>query len=893
MPKKTKAKKPASPRQQINVFATTENLDKIYLKTWEIYAAEIAFNLLDPNKTPQTILDLKKHFYDYQKIKKEIDTHIFNPNTNPIKLKQLFEIDFQNNLNQQDYKKMMAGVELGGLAPTLANLKNQNIAIQQHEFEKVFVLMNAILPYYPPAIRHYWNLVSLFNSCEKMQSIYFHVLNQILAVDKTDFSMLGQMQSTYLCAMMMWLSNTKSLDYSLIMSALTALEKCQHLNQMLPKVHYLDSNCDSLIFPSPLNIIDNINANFENFNKNDMPLLRLSLMDELIFFLDKVLYFGLSLIATLNQRNSIAKKYIRYEKIIEKILQNYDSQMTKEYLLKMYVKKTLDPDIDPKILKKFTKKRILKKYMEKLNNSHETPDCQEKLRRLISELSEDSILGSIRSFITLYADKNVDNDIIEIFSDEESIFLWKKLRELTDKWKKFQVLVGEDERHSAHSSRNLIETEEFQKRKDAKALEAKLAELEKLKKEQAAKEFSEKQLIKADEEEILRAKQDERLKQEPSFSILEQTQQRISHLLGIENPETKELRTIQTINDLLDTKNLDIESIKEVIISTVPQTRDIHALVLLHINLFEHFTIQIKNNLLIYQQEYGSTIAIMKDKYGIAENGDLLPFTATDHDNNNYIKSSLNKISTHIDSMLSYFKKAKEILPIIDNLKTKVSDGPSLQALNEVEIFIKDVYSYEKIPCELASLIKTLQEYKANKQSICKFLRSNPNQDSTKKIAEKNAYKQIEKLITDFQTIKEEIDNFSKIELSTGLNHSGFGKNVQKAATNLQTFSTDPSASITQSVNQLSLNPSTTNPESKFNFFQSSHQKPNPKSTVERRDELLAALYQLNLDDENTRDFKKEILSKIKGDQVIDDEEFWKLFNAIQAKIISIPTMSR
>lgn len=105
-----------------------------------------------------------------------------------------FEIGYENNLDEQDLKKMVAAIQLIALAPTLPNLKKKKISLQLCELEKTFVLMNAILPYYPPVLRPYWNLVGVFDSCEKIQGVYFHVLNQLLGFDKIDFPLFNQIR---------------------------------------------------------------------------------------------------------------------------------------------------------------------------------------------------------------------------------------------------------------------------------------------------------------------------------------------------------------------------------------------------------------------------------------------------------------------------------------------------------------------------------------------------------------------------------------------------------------------------------------------------------------------------------------------------------------------------
>ena len=906
MPKKVKGKvkvnndEKQTPLQPITVFAPPFANSDTTLKVLEVHAAEDHFNSLGENADNLDYHIIKIFFEKYKlseeyiEINKEIETIRHQTRSNP-KFKELFDNAF--DLNDQDTQKMAIALEIASL---LVDLKAGEFSFQFETLQAIFVLMSAFLPYYSHDIRSSWNLNRLLKSCEKMHGIYFHSLHQIVSID-IDFPLFKQMQSIYLCAMMMWIIDTDAeinLQYKLIKLAFSVLENCNHFNKLLTEAYKFDPYHISLILPSPLSIIDTIYTYYKKLDKNHTELsglinlkeklsnlvgkpflsggelfLRVPLLEELIFFLNKILNFGLFSTASINEKTYLFDKYTSYKEIVEKALQSYTPFMDKEYLITKYKNILFDSNRDRQKLQKTTKERILKKYKDKLNTS-ENEDLNKQLEILIANLTEENILDSIKKFERLYQNENIDEDIIEIFVDKESTLLvWKTVQGLSNKYKKLQSSINKYTKRSAQFFSELIAEDERKKIKETQELEANLAGFLEQKTKRADQEFTEKQLKRIEQEHNSKIREAKRAKK-PKLSVLEQAQQKISLLLDIESPEEKESRMIDTIYELLGSKNLGTECIRETMLPTLMQTHNTHniyPLLLLHINLFEHFTIEIEKNLRIYQKEYGSTIAIMKDKYRLDENNQLIPFSAIDRHNNSFINRSLFKISMLLNNMLSYFKKSKDILEVIKDLKNVIYDEPSFKSLRDVEIFIKDVYDYEKIPMELASLINILEEYKTNKHSIRKFLPSNPNKDMAKKNKEKDAYKQIDQLITDFQAIKMHIEEFNQTALTACSKQTDFIIQMKE-----EEEEEEVTAHLSNMCN-LSLKPSTSTQEvkaSSCSFFNQEKSKEN----FELKNMLLAKLYQLG---EEHICLKKKIILEINNDQDIDNEKFKRLSNLI------------
>lgn len=807
MPRENK-KKTEALLQKMNTLEIVEDRDKTSLKTWKIYAAEPAFALLNEISDPNNydFRFLKKLFEkytateEYIKITEELATIAYHTKSNP-KFKILF--NDARDLDEQDIQKMAVALELESL---LIDLKQKKYSFQFSVLQEIFVLMSAILPYYPEDRRNSWNLTSLLKSCEKMHGLYFHILNQIVSID-IDLPLFAQMQSTYLFTMMMWISNTESLNSKLIRHAFSALDECKHLSRLINtvfnnalsnKADFIESADEAiLMLPSPLNIIDVLctddNPNHPS-NKLKVKFLQvrekvplhLSFTMEFIDFFDKILDFAKDK-ATSLERTIILKNAEPYHYIIDSLSAIY-----------------------------------------------------------------------------------LDDKKWPILVSSNPIFIIVICSKLVDVMNKWAVTIHKNQADQAGASQTsieLIKTAEIQKIKETQEIEAKLANWQEQENIKTAQEFTEKQLKKVGEENTLRVKQEERAKQSHPSS-LDRAQQSISDLANIKNSGEKESRTLDDIYHRLRCKNLGLESLKETVTAACPTSYDVHTLLILHISLFDHFTSQIKNNLRIYQREYAPVIANMTDKYGKKdEHGELIPFSHVDRDNNSFITDSLEKISINIANMTNYSNKATVTLEIIGDLKYKIKDKLSYQALYRSEDFRK--HEYKDIYEQVVSQIQMLEKCRTNKEIAWKsgLIPSNPKKEKSKKMQEKEASKKLAELITAFQAMNVEIKKFSEIEFSAALN-------------------------LTQSVKDLSLSSSITHHEVKtklFQFFNGKEHK--PTNTVERKQILLAALKQIL--DEEYNPFKKEILNEINKDKVIDDKKFRDLFKSIKDKIKIIPTMGR
>lgn len=883
MPKRKKTKTTQS--KPIAILDAPANPDKISLKTWQVYAAQSAFVLLDKKPDAHNIdfLILKKHFENYviskegTKLKAEIEQVRFKTRTNP-EFEKLF--DNACDLEDQDIQKMATVLEIESV---LSDLKQKEYSLQLSTIKEIFVLMNAFLPYYSQDSRNSWNLASLFKSCEKMHGLYFHSLKQLVSID-SDIPLFKQMQATYLCAMMMWVSNTRSeleLQFKLIMLAFNTLEKCQHFNQMLAADYPLDSDYKSLILPSPLSIVDTIYTYYENLHKEntllpilknlkerllnlgDKQSLRLPLLEELIFFLDKILDVGLSSAASLDQKVDLFDKYKSYQGIMEKMQLSYDLLMNKEHLISVYMQKLFDPNIDKQKLQKTTKERILKKYIAKLNAS-ENKDLNSRLEILKNNLTEHNIFGSIAEFTQLYIDKNIDDDIIEIFVDEESTFLvWKKLHELSIKWKELKNTISEYEKNAAQFSSELIEEDGSKKIKETEELEAKLATLNKKKTDIVARKFNEDQLKKVEDESVARTQQEERLKQN-RLSALDQIQQTISASLDdIAQPSEKEQQIISDIYKHLGYENLGLESLKHTILSIGPRLQDIHIILILLSSLFDNFTSQLQNNLRIYQKKYSAAILNTTDKFGTRF------FNQTDHDNNKHINASLPEIITLISEMEVYAEKALMTLQIIKNLRNQIQDNTHYHAWDKAEKF--RTLEYSDIHKKVSLNFGQFEKNRMSKERAY-FSGQIPSPKKTnipKPIKETEVSERLVALKQSFEKLNEKIKECLLI--------------IQPMHNQMHEV-----LDLSHNVSHLNLS---TNTEVKTRISQFFRQQFNPKTTVERKQILLTALHHLL--DEKYDLLKENILSEINKDQTIDDKKFRDLFKSIQDKINVIPTMGR
>ena len=146
MPKRKKTKTTQS--KPIAILDAPANPDKISLKTWQVYAAQSAFVLLDKKPDAHNIdfLILKKHFENYAiskegtKLKAEIEQVRFKTRTNP-EFEKLF--DNACDLEDQDIQKMATVLEIESV---LSDLKQKEYSLQLSTIKEIFVLMNAFLP---------------------------------------------------------------------------------------------------------------------------------------------------------------------------------------------------------------------------------------------------------------------------------------------------------------------------------------------------------------------------------------------------------------------------------------------------------------------------------------------------------------------------------------------------------------------------------------------------------------------------------------------------------------------------------------------------------------------------------------------------------------------------
>lgn len=177
----------------------------------------------------------------------------------------------------------------------------------------------------------------------KNQAIFFENLKDFLTKKPVstehEFLFLVEVQRYTLCAMLMWANHTQALDFKLIIDTLLILS-ANHLEDFMFTDYVLDEAEISSIIPSPLNVITALIDHYQNQKANPLLLnslqtiekhfielmqrnsLQNSLRQEFIFFLDKLLDFGLAT-TEIEESTLILEYYETFRSLISKLFISY------------------------------------------------------------------------------------------------------------------------------------------------------------------------------------------------------------------------------------------------------------------------------------------------------------------------------------------------------------------------------------------------------------------------------------------------------------------------------------------------------------------------------------------------------------------------------------------
>ena len=645
------------------------------IKPLEIAAAESTFNLFIDNKDKKEpikiqISVLKKIFEQYKSSsdyqnEDKIGIEFFSDQLKPEFLKKMLEVSCQNHANEEDLIKVATSIKIQSLLPDLDDKKTHN-----NTSRKIFALMNRILPYYPTEIRDCFNLDLLFSSCEKIQGIFFKNLSGLLSKKKGSL-VFEQTQISYLCAVLMWVSNTKSINFSLIVSILMLLGEC-NLGNFLSKEYVLTDEDIFSLLPSPLSITDILWNYYQNLEPNKLdkktirssllttiknsflPFLKenslqLSLMREFIFSLDKILDFAST--TTTDNRTFILTQYDSYRPIIKAIFLCYNQSINT--------------------------------YQSRLDNA----SCELEKQQ--------------------YADKN-----------KASLLVFDTILKMTDKWLACVKQNKSDYRKSEKTALDLTreETLKIKQSLTAKTDHAKLKAAEttqtlaiKLKKAEEEEEEEE------EEKEALDLKKQERsLANQPSS--LDNYQNSFAALLSKrKNLEEKndiilkeigkyfKIDTLVTENSLHTLENYFLK-VKNKLAPSV-----LNELLFLHIVLLDNFLTRITNNIDNYKKNYEDLIEKMQSRYGEKN------FSIADRAANKKINQDIEKILGNLAEITNYCECTLKIFEIINGLNAEIKNDEFYKLWNLPISFRKE--EHKNIYSDALNILKKFETYRNNKKA--------------------------------------------------------------------------------------------------------------------------------------------------------------------------------
>ncbi len=627
-------------------YPSPKPLDTYPLDQLEIAAADTAFLLLSENKKISDLTNIQvcvlKNFFIMFKSniayasQDAQDIGIFRDQVSVEGIKKIFrtslcvnsEEKMLINVIDEDITKVIISIKIQSLIQDLNNKKYYDLTSK-----KIFSLMNRLLPYYHPSIRSYFTLENLFDSFKKMRFNFFKNLNAILLKEPKS-NLAAQMQISYLCSMLMWVTNVKNISFFLIIDTILVLSKYNLVNFMF-KQYYLSDNEISFLLPMPFRAVKFLSKHFAHEKNNKTRILialnnaekdfvedwkknslQMSLRREFIFFIDILLDFALA--TTQENRTLILDHYNGFRPLIREIFLIFTQNVM-----------NLNERIQSLSLSE----------IEKAQLEHE---------KIPSKVMCDKILAMMDKWQACIQTN------LQIFKQSEKIAL----------------ALTEQERTEIDNNQAFLAQAIQQPSKQAI---------------QAAQQFAEK-LKKAAEKEALEQKKTVAANS-LKFDLIDQYQQElakkfltISNLQNLEQEEllnNKEKIIVQEIVKYMKLKPikklLDIALLTELedFLFSLPneiQADELHILLLAYINLLDIFLSRINYRMKTYKQEYVPLIVKMLDRHGQKN------FSGEDHVLSRKIKQNAKQILANLAATNDYCECILTIFDSINILKPKIID---------------------------------------------------------------------------------------------------------------------------------------------------------------------------------------------------------------------------
>lgn len=248
----------------------------------------------------------------------------------------------------KDFKKTVNKyISFINLKSSISGLDDEKTAL--YTAKRIFVLFNLALPYYSGEIRYCFDLEQLFAKFEKIRQLFFENLTLLLSKNPELF-LLKQAQLHALCAAMMWINHSKTINSDLGRAIFFVLDTLSNLlpdrlKDFMFEDYALEETDIIAILPSPLNMItvlidhyqnkknqineqneklDNLLSTLQTIKQRFMDkfkgnFLQDSLKQEFILFLDKLLQFVLTTNET-DDRAKILEYYYLFVPLIDQLI---------------------------------------------------------------------------------------------------------------------------------------------------------------------------------------------------------------------------------------------------------------------------------------------------------------------------------------------------------------------------------------------------------------------------------------------------------------------------------------------------------------------------------------------------------------------------------------------
>ncbi len=563
-----------------------------------------------------------------------------------------------------------------------------------------------------------------------MRIIFFENLNKILS-EKPNSNSFKQMQISYLCSMLLWVSHSKSKNFNLFVDALSVLTEvlsAEDLINFMFNAYLLTDDEIISILPSPLRmadilskycpdkILNDIKTSFLEFQKQNS--LQMSLRREFIIFMDSALDFALA--TTTQNRMVIFKYYNKHLPLIDNI-----------FLMYIYKLGVYDPDKNLNLLEEEIEKILLENPKEPIALICKKILLMRNKWQACDHANRQAYAQSAQAAIKLAEQEEIEIDARKVLSTQS---------------------IHQPSKQTIQKT-----TQQFAERK-----------LKKAKQEEEALEIKKNQAAKLVPPSFIDQFQNELIRKFSTIPDLKYTEkeQLFNSKERIIIQDIVKFMRLTPIEKLLDRDLL--AKLKDCLFSLneIP-AYELHILLLDYINLLDIFLSRISYKMQIYKEQYVPLILKMFDRHGQKD------FTREDHVLNKQIKQDSTLILDNLTVTNDYCECILIIFDIINLLKLQIKDNEFYKIWNLPINFRKDEYkeNYNNASANL----KQFQSYLEHKRKACKNLGSTLNKN--KKIAyginEKEISEKLKELINAISTIDSRINekndllpNFPKVLLS-------------------------------------------------------------------------------------------------------------------------------